>query len=285
MKKLVLLMLCALFFGTAPAWGAQQSYAVQKVTEGVYAALALPGGHTSSNAFFVIGDSYVLAAGAHFTRGAITDLVAAVATVTPKPIRFFVLAHHHRGFSHIDVDFPPDREVIMSWQTWQAVSTERGALPFPTLFFNDGLTLKIGGHTVILYNLEKGHSEGDVLVYLPETQVLFTSDLAYFDSVGYLGEGHMQAWMLALDFMEGLDAKQVVPGYGPVGNSSELTGFRVFMQDFLTAVLGHIEAGDSLEKTLKDFSLAKYQEHEGYRRFLRSNIERAYLNLRQGLDL
>jgi glyoxylase-like metal-dependent hydrolase (beta-lactamase superfamily II) len=183
------------------------------------------------------------------------------------------------------VDFPPDREVIMSWQTWQAVSADRRSLAFPALLFNDGLTLKIGGHTVILYNLELGHSEGDLLLYLPEAQVLFTSDLAYFESIGYLGEGHMQEWMLALDFMEGLEAKRIVPGYGPVGSARDLVAFRTFMQDFLTAVLDHIEAGDSLETTVKNFSLPAYEKREGYQRFRRSNIERAYLTLRQRLDL
>jgi len=273
-------LLAALLLLASPA-AAQDGFAVEKLADGVYAAIARPGSQATSNAFFVEGDDYVVAAGAHFTKEVIGELVAAVASVTAKPIRYFILAHHHRGYSHIDFDFPPGKDVIMSWQTWQALDSEVRDVTSPALFFGDGLTLKLGQRTVILSNTGGGHTDGDLLVYLPDSEILFASDLFYVSSVGYLGDGHMQEWVMALEFMQQLDARKIVPGYGPVSRAEDLAEFKTFFKAFLTEVLRHIEEGDSLDQTLRTFSLPRYRDYDGYDRFLRTNIERAYKELKQ----
>jgi len=279
--KIVAAALSALLLLATPA-AAQNSYSLEKLAEGIYAAIAQPGGQATSNALIVEGEEYAIAAGAHLTREAIGDLVVAAATVTSKPVRYFVLAHHHRGYSHIDFDFLPGEEVLMGWQTWQALDGEVRDVTFPVFFFGDGLTLKLGKRTVILTNTG-GHTDGDVLLYLPDEKILFTSDLLYIRSVGYMGEGHMQEWVLALEFMEQLEAKKIVPGYGPVGGAADLGEFKTYFKAFLTEVLKHIERGDSLEKTQSSFDLPKYRDYDGYDRFLRTNIERAYGELKQAM--
>lgn len=258
----------------------QRSYEINKLSRGVYALITRPGGAASSNAFFVEGDDYVLAGGAHMSKDAVADLAAAVASVTPKPIRYFVLPHHHRGFTSVDFDFPPGWDLIMSWQVWQALSEEVRPVTSPVLFFGDGLTLKLGRYSVILTNVGKAHTEGDALVYIPEAGVLYAGDLLYTKSVGFMGDGHMQDWVLALDFMEKLNPQSVIPGYGPVGTSRAISEFKVFFKDFLTAVLKHIEAGDTLEQTLATLELKEYKDYEGYKQFFKTNVERAYRELK-----
>lgn len=280
MRYALFTLILLLLAGTAAA---QESFSVEKVAEGVYAAIARPGGNATSNAFFVEGRDYVVAGGAHLTKETVADLVAAVAATTAKPVRYFVLPHHHPGYSHIDFDFPPGKDVLMSWQTWQGLDGEVREIAYPVLFFSEGLTLKTGDHTIILTNIGRGHTDGDTLVYLPETGVLFTSDLLYVDSVGYMGDGHMQDWVLALEFMEGMAVEKIIPGYGPVSTKAKLEAFEAFFRDFLTAVLKHIEEGDTLEETLRTFSLPQYRDYDGYDRFLKTNVERAYRDLKETL--
>lgn len=263
---------------------AQNSFTVEKLAEGVHAAIVRAGGKATSNAFFVEGEDYVVAAGAHLTREATADLVSAIAETTEKPIRYFILTHHHKGYSYIDFDFPPGKDVIMSVQTWKSLDGEVRDVDFPVLFFGEGLTLKLGKHTVILTNIGRGHSEGDAMVYLPEQGILFTSDLFYVETIGYMGDGYMQDWVLALEFLAQLDARKIVPGWGPVSTNRELMAFKTFFKDFLTTVLEHVERGDSLENTLSTFALPKYKDYEGYARFLKVNVERAYLELKSSFD-
>ena len=147
------------------------------------------------------------------TKKAIDDLATAIRTVTDKPWRYFILAHHHAGYSHVDFDFPLGVDLIISWQTWKSMDEEIRKLNRPTLFYSDGLSLKLGECTIILTNMGRAHTEGDTLVFFPEAEVLFTSDLLYVNSIGYMGDGHMEDWLLALEFIERLGAKKIVPGF------------------------------------------------------------------------
>ncbi len=266
----------------APA-GKQASYRVEQVADRVYAALARPGGGATSNAFFVIAPEYVVAGGAHMTKQAIDDLVTAIHSVTDKPLRYFILAHHHTGYNSIDFDFPPDVDLIISWQTWKAMDEEIRAVNRPILFFSDGLTLKLGDQTIILTNMGQAHTEGDTLVFIPEPEILFTSDLVYVDSVGYMGDGHMEDWLLALEFIERLGAKKIIPGYGPVSSNAAIAHFKDFFRDMVTEVLKHLERGDDLEETVRTFSLPEYRDNKGYQQFIRGNVSRAYRDLKENV--
>jgi len=245
----------------------------------VFAAIAKPGGKATTNALFVIGKEYVVATGAHMSRPVIEDLYKAIAARTNKPVRYFVLAHHHTGYSYMDFDFPPGQDIIMSWQTWKNIDAEVRRPTYPSMFFNEGLTLKPGGLSVVLTNIGKGHTNGDVVAYIPEAEVVFASDLLYIDSVGFMGSGYMTDWLLALDFLEQIGARYIVPGYGPVSSPEDVYRFGQFFRDFLTEILQHIERGDTLEQTLDSFDLPEYHDMDGYDSLIELNIKRAYNDL------
>jgi glyoxylase-like metal-dependent hydrolase (beta-lactamase superfamily II) len=256
-----------------------ESYRIERLATDIHVAIA-NGAAATSNGFFVEGDTFVVAGGAHMTKEAITDLFAAIGRTTPKPVRYFILPHHHPGFSHIDFDFPPGVELVMTAPTWQSLSGEVRKTGNPVLFFSEGLTLKAGRLTIVLTNLGPGHSRGDLTVYIPEAKILFASDLLYVGSVGYMGEGYLRNWVEALDFLAELETSRIVPGYGPVCTVTELDEFRTYFRDFLTAVLAYVEQGESLEGTVKNLVLPKYARYDGYDRFFKTNVERAYRELK-----
>lgn len=257
----------------------QDSFLIEPLAPSVFAAIVKTGSKATSNAFFVIGRDYVVAAGAHMSKPVVDDLFRAIAARTSKPIRYFILSHHHSGYTYIDFDFPPGQDVLMSWQTWKSLETEVRDPDYTALFFNEGLTLKPGGVSVVLTNIGKGHTNGDVVVFVPEVGVVFASDLLYINSVGYMGSGYMTDWLLALDFLEQIGARQIVPGYGPVSGTEEVYEFGQFFRDFLTAVLQHIERGETLEETMARFDLPQYHDMDGYDQLIKLNLKRAYNDL------
>ena len=257
----------------------QESFLIEPLAPAVFAAIAKTGSKATTNALFVIGRDYVVAAGAHMSKPVIDDLYKAIASRTKKPVRYFVLAHHHTGYTYVDFDFPPGQDVLMSWQTWKNIDTEVRKPEYSSLFFNEGLTLKPGGVSVILTNIGRGHTNGDVVIFIPEAEVVFASDLLYVNSVGFMGNGYMTDWLLALDFLEQIGAKYIIPGYGPVSGSQEVYEFSQFFRDFLTAVLQHIERGDTLEQTLDSFDLPEHHGMDGYDQLIKLNLKRAYNDL------
>lgn len=280
MKQLITTLSLLLVLATT-ATAAQKSYSLEKVSPNLYAAIANPVSAATSNAFFYVGKSYVIAGGAHMTEQATKDLLSAIKEVTGRPVRYFILPHHHPGYTSVDFYFPEDIDVIMTYPVWQALQQE--VIPFnnEAILYSDGMTLKIDGVSLILTNMGRAHSRGDTLVYIPEERTLFTSDLLYVKSVGYMGEGQMEDWVVALEFMDQFEMKKVIPGYGPLSKPEVIGDYKKYFKSFLSEVIRHIEAGDSLEKTKKEFNLPQYRHYSGYDHLLELNIDRAYRNLKE----
>src|SRR6266436_6088183 len=74
---------------------AADDFELIKVADGVYAAIAKPGGLASGNAGFVIGDDGVLIFDTFYTPAAIEELIAEIQTLTKLPIKYAVNSHYH----------------------------------------------------------------------------------------------------------------------------------------------------------------------------------------------
>src|SRR5437762_12543550 len=84
--------------GSSSAGGApkaEDDFQLVKVADGVYAAIAKPGGLASGNAGFVIGDDGVLIFDTFFTPAALEELIGEIQSLTPLPIKYAVNSHYH----------------------------------------------------------------------------------------------------------------------------------------------------------------------------------------------
>jgi glyoxylase-like metal-dependent hydrolase (beta-lactamase superfamily II) len=80
---------------TAVLAKAEDDFQLIKVADGVYAAIAKPGGLASGNAGFVIGDEGVLIFDTFFTPAAMEELIGEIQALTKLPIKFAVNSHYH----------------------------------------------------------------------------------------------------------------------------------------------------------------------------------------------
>jgi cyclase len=74
---------------------AEDDFELVKVADGVYAAIAKPGGLASGNAGFVIGDEGVLVFDTFFTPAAMAELIETIESQTKLPIKYAVNSHYH----------------------------------------------------------------------------------------------------------------------------------------------------------------------------------------------
>jgi glyoxylase-like metal-dependent hydrolase (beta-lactamase superfamily II) len=275
MKQMLLIILLLL-----PMTASAASFKFQKVRNNVYAAIAEPGGKAASNSLIIITSYQVIVAGSHFIPETTRELLDFVSTLTPIPVRYIILTHHHRGYNHIDFDLPANAEIIASGPTWQALKSEFRQIKNQVTFFDRGLTMKRGNTLIVISATERGHSEGDVLVYLPEEGVLFTSDLFFNDVAGYMGDGSFRDWIGSLDIMASIDAGIVVPGLGGVTNTDGILRFQDFFRAFTTEVLRLTGKGLEIEAAKRQFSLPQYESMPGYKAFFDVNFRRAYNELK-----
>lgn len=83
--------------------------------------------------------------------------------------------------------------------------------------FADSLAIDLGGRRVELRHLGRGHTSGDLVVWLPDERICFAGDLVEAMAAPYMGDSYPGEWSTTtLDAVAALGAEQLVGGRGPV---------------------------------------------------------------------
>lgn len=85
----------------------------------------------------------------------------------------------------------------------------------PNLTVNSRMTLFRGGREIRVLFFGRGHTGGDVVVYLPKEKVLCAGDLIT-GAPGFMGDGFLEEWVVTLEELKKLDFETIVPGHGDV---------------------------------------------------------------------
>jgi glyoxylase-like metal-dependent hydrolase (beta-lactamase superfamily II) len=144
-------------------------------------------------------------------------------------------------------------------EQWQAADAATVATP-PNLTITHQMTLFRGGREIRILFLGRGHTGGDVVVYLPADRLVITGDLIT-GGIPYLGDGYAMEWAETLLALKALDFETIVPGHGPAFQDRD----RV---DQLSAYLGdlwrQVEAlhglGVSMEEAVSRVDMSAHAE-------------------------
>lgn len=160
--------------------------------------------------------------------------------------------------------------------------TLKPALPTRTLAAS--VTLSEGGRDIEILQLGRGHTDGDVFIYLPREKVVATGD-ALIDWMPYMNDGYPEDWIQTLNALERYDFERVIPGHGEVAPKAQLAFFRSYITDLVAAVKQAAADGatlDEMKKTLPDQLAPKYEKGMSkyplgqYRDRIGLNIEMVY---------
>jgi glyoxylase-like metal-dependent hydrolase (beta-lactamase superfamily II) len=93
----------------------------------------------------------------------------------------------------------------------------------PGKLFTDRVNLDLGGRTAVLLHPGRAHTGHDVVVHVPDADVVFAGDVVEhaehgFSAFSFSAESDLTAWPATLDRILALAPRIVVPGHGePVG--------------------------------------------------------------------
>jgi glyoxylase-like metal-dependent hydrolase (beta-lactamase superfamily II) len=195
---------------------------------------------------------------------------------TTKPIRYLVLSHYHAvrvlGASAFDAD------VIVAHEKTRALVAERGrqdweseyarmprlfkepasipGLTWPTATFTDRFTIDLGGDRgdLVLQYCGRGHTEGDIVAWLPKDRILFAGDLVEAQAALYTGDAFHTDWATGtLDAVAALGAEAIVGGRGAVARGADAVRAAIAQtRDFLTVMIREVGAVRERGGTLKE---------------------------------
>jgi glyoxylase-like metal-dependent hydrolase (beta-lactamase superfamily II) len=131
-------------------------------------------------------------------------------------------------------------------------------LTLPTVTFEKSLILHKPEREIHIYFLGRGHTRGDVVVYLPKEKVLVTGDLLT-NGIPFMRDAYPSQWIGTLEAMEKLDWQQAIPGHGQVQpDKTQIRSLVGYMKDMVGAVRDAIGKGTTAEDLKKSFDLTKY---------------------------
>ena len=131
----------------------------------------------------------------------------------------------------------------------------------PTLTVTDAMTLHRGGREIRLLFLGRGHTGGDLVVYLPKERVLAPGDLLVA-GVSYLGDAYVTEWSATLDRLRALDFDWVLPGHGEAfQGKAKIDHFQAYLADFWQQATALHDQGLSAEEAARRIDLRKHLNH------------------------
>jgi glyoxylase-like metal-dependent hydrolase (beta-lactamase superfamily II) len=207
----------------------------------------------------VIGEEALLAVDARATPTHAREWLDELRRITDKPVRYLVLTHYHAvrvlGAAAFDAQSVIAHEGTRRWIVERAEADfESETRRFPRLFrdvesipglthpnvsFTNTLRLDLGRREVELSHLGRGHTQGDVVVWLPDEKILFAGDLVEARAAPYMGDAFVAEWSTTtLDGVEALGARTIVPGRGPAAGPGAIAETRDYLRTLWDTVRG-----------------------------------------------
>ncbi|WP_240668475.1 MBL fold metallo-hydrolase [Piscinibacter defluvii] len=223
------------------------------------------------------------------------ELLAALRTLSPKPVTHVIVTHYHADhiyglqafkaagaqviahraaleYLHSDTAarrLVASRDELFPWvdETTRLVEADR---------WIDGPTrLTLGGVAFVLQPVGPAHTPEDLVVHVPARRVLFAGDLVFRGRVPFVGLADSRQWIASLETLLGFAVDVVVPGHGPASTSAradlELT--RDYLMH-LRRTMG--EAARNMEPFEEAYARTDWSRFEGLPLFKAANRINAY---------
>jgi len=140
-------------------------------------------------------------------------------------------------------------------------------------------TRRVAGRTLRLWHPEWAATPGDLVVLDTASGVAFAGALVSVHRIPDLRDADLAGWRRALDGLQALPVRRLVPGYGPVTDLGALAAQRGYFDALERQAREQLESGASLLDALQQSDLPAYADWDLYARLHPRNLQQVYLKL------
>ena len=274
-------------------------FALKKVADGVYAAVATPGGKAGSNSGFIVGGNGVVVVDTFLSPAPAAALLAEIHKLTQLPVRYVVNTHYHLDHTGGNSVYA-DRGAILAAQrnvrAWEHSENLKffganptpeqkarvAAMVLPDLLYPDGIDIYLGERLLQVRSMP-GHTGGDSVVFVPDANVVFAGDLVWTHHLPNLIDASTDKWIASLDqLLAEHPTATFLAGHGEVATANDVRDFREYLVS-LRQEIAKAQAEGKSEQALVDAVTAALQPKYGswgfFNNFVKRNIEQTAAEL------
>jgi glyoxylase-like metal-dependent hydrolase (beta-lactamase superfamily II) len=198
-------------------------------------------------------------------------IVAAIKTLTDKPVRFVINTHWHGDHTGGNENLGKAGAVIIAHDNvrkrmsveqfnrdlnWKTPPSPKGALPIVT--FAESVTLHLNGDTVHVTHVPPAHTDGDSIVHFANANVVHMGDLFFSEMYPFIDRGSggtLDGVIGAADKALSManEATKIIPGHGSLATKADLKAYR----DMLFAIRDRVSTLIKEGKSLSDVQAAQ----------------------------
>ena len=252
-----------------------------------------------SNAGFVLTTDGVVVIDALGSPHLAERLIAEIRKLTRKPITHVIVTHYHADHIYGLQAFKAQGARILAHRAAREYlnsDTARLRLEASRLelapwidadtrlveadqWLDGDQELLLGGVRMQVKHVGPSHTPEDLVVYLPQQQLLFAGDLVFRARIPFVGQADSGQWIKALDALLTFDTTVIVPGHGPVSTAAredmQLTrDYLSYLRDTMGAAARNM---DPFEDAYKAADWSRFEKLPLFRLANRMNAYNTYL--------
>jgi cyclase len=179
-------------------------------------------------------------------------------------------------------DLVPENDPAQAWfrQRIGLPDYDTMTIAPPTETFADHFTFHLPKDTIHLNYWGPAHCDGDIIIWLEKSKVVFLGDLLFYGRFPWLGDCDLSGLIDRLARVLTLDVSIVIPGHGMPTDLVQVGRFRDMLVALRNAVDTAIKAGVSEEAAVREVNLPQYSDIPRYADWLPHNVRATYRYLR-----
>src|SRR5258708_30563685 len=136
-----------------------------------------------------------------------------------------------------------------------------------------------GGRSLELLHYGPASTPGDLAVLDPQTGVLFAGGLVSVGRIPELRNESIPGWLAALDKVQALDTRVIVPGFGPLVHRQDIMQTAAYLRELDAAVRRAYASGVGLTDAMRTVRVPAFSRYRMYAIAQPQNVQRLYLQM------
>lgn len=188
--------------------------------------------------------------------------------IVDKPVRFVINTHYHGDHTGGNASFGGASTIIAHDNVRKRLMGTETKAGLPVITFDHDVTVHVNGEDIRALHFPSGHTDGDVIVFFPKSNVVHMGDdfVRYgFPYIDVKSGGSVQGMIDAMEkvLMQLPADVKVIPGHGAISSPDDVREFVKMLKATSAIVQKGITAGKSVDTLKQEKVMAEWQKWSG----------------------